>query len=102
MTTSTTDKQKQKQNETKEKQTNHKLKPILCNQRWTYMASISSLAHLPNFAQPLFFHFSQVLHNLHNLGSGGGGRGAGGGGANEVHYGRFASGEKKDKNPKIY
>ena len=36
------------------------------------MASISSLAHLPNFAQPLFFHFSQVLHNLHNLGSGGG------------------------------
>ena len=39
------------------------------------MASISSLAHLPNFAQPLFFHFSQVLHNLHNLGSGGGGGG---------------------------
>ena len=69
------------------------------------MASISSLAHLPNFAQPLFFHFSQVLHNLHNLGSGGGkggGGGSGGGGANEVQYGRFASGEKKDKNPKIY
>ena len=63
------------------------------------MASISSLAHLPNFAQPLFFHFSQVLHNL---GSGGWGGGSGGGGANEVHYGRFASGEKKDKNPKIY
>ena len=41
------------------------------------MASISSLAHLPNFAQPLFFHFSQVLHNLHNLGSGGGGGGRG-------------------------
>ena len=40
------------------------------------MASISSLAHLPNFAQPLFFHFSQVLHNLHSLGSGGG-RGGG-------------------------
>ena len=39
------------------------------------MASISSLAHLPNFAQPLFFHFSQVLHNLYNLGSGGGGGG---------------------------
>ena len=57
------------------------------------MASISSLAHLPNFAQPLFFHFSQVLHNLHN---------SGGGGANKVHYGRFASGEKKNKNPKIY
>ena len=68
------------------------------------MASISSLAHLPNFAQPLFFHFSQVLHNLHNLGSGGGKGGGGsvGGGANEVQYGRFASGEKKDKNPKIY
>ena len=67
------------------------------------MASISSLAHLPNFAQPLFFHFSQVLHNLHNLGSGGGkGGGSVGGGANEVQYGRFASGEKKDKNPKIY
>ena len=62
------------------------------------MASISSLAHLPNFSQPLFFHFSQVLHNLHNLGSGGGkggGGASGGGGANEVHYGRFASGEKK-------
>ena len=44
------------------------------------MASISSLAHLPNFAQPLFFHFSQVLHNLHNLGSGGG---KGGGGRGE-------------------
>ena len=72
------------------------------------MTSISSLAHLPNFAQPLLFHFSQVLHNLHNLGSGGGKGGGGGGGvggeggANEVHYGRFASGEKKDKNPKIY
>ena len=39
------------------------------------MASNSSLAHLPNFVQPLFFHFAQVLHNLHNLGSGGGGRG---------------------------
>ena len=44
------------------------------------MASISSLAHLPNFAQPLFFHFSQVLHNLHNLGSGGGKGGGGVGG----------------------
>ena len=39
------------------------------------MASISSLAHLPNFEQTLFFHFSQVLHNLHNLGSGGWGGG---------------------------
>ena len=66
------------------------------------MASISSLAHLPNFAQPLFFHFSQVLHNLYNLGSGGGGGGSGGGGANKVHYERFASGEKKDKSPQIY
>ena len=47
------------------------------------MASISSLAHLPNFAQPLFFHFSQVLHNLHNLGSGGG-KGGGGGRGEEA------------------
>ena len=67
------------------------------------MASISSLAHLPNFAQPLFFHFSQVLHNLHNLGSGGGG----GGGRGEEAQMRCIMGDlqvakKKDKNPKIY
>ena len=67
------------------------------------MASISSLAHLPNFAQPLFLSFLPGITQFAQFGFGGwGGGGVGGGGANKVHYGRFASAEKKDKNPKIY
>ena len=54
----------------------------------------------PQFCTTFVFSF---LPGITQFGFGRlGGGGSGGGGANEVHYGRFASGEKKDKNPKIY
>ena len=59
----------------------------------------------PQFCTTFVFSFLPGITQFAQFGFGrweGGGGGSGREGANELHYGRFASGEKKDKNPKIY